>query len=150
MATLTALVVVVALVVTRSLGDRALRFERWVFALFLAGMPLVYVSSWFVYASSGLGSRDASTSWLAIELVGVPVYGALAVIGLRRSPWVLAAGILAHGVFWDAWHIGWTPFVPDWYAVGCLVTDVAMAIYVAVRSLPSARTSLHAAPSGPA
>ena len=32
------------------------------------------------------------------------------------------------------WHYGRTPFVPNWYAMGCLVMDVSVALYVAARA----------------
>ena len=43
-------------------------------------------------------ARRRRRSWLCIEFVGVPVYAILAVVGLRRAPWLLAVGIAAHGV----------------------------------------------------
>jgi hypothetical protein len=136
LATVSAIVVVMVLIVTHSFGDRGIRFERTMLALFLAGMPLVYVASWAWSRPSG-----ASVGWLWIEIVGVPVYATLAVLG-HSSPWLLAVGIAAHGLCWDSWHYGRTAFVPDWYAVGCFVMDVTLAIYVATR--------LRVAASGPA
>jgi hypothetical protein len=123
-----AMLVVVTLVMSRSLGDRWVWLERPVLAAFLAGMPLVYVGSclWYPPAEGSLG-------WLRVELAGVPLFATVALLGMRRWPWLLAAGIAAHGLCWDSWHVGRTSFVPDWYAIGCLAMDVTLALYVVAR-----------------
>jgi alkylhydroperoxidase family enzyme len=121
------LIVTGVVVAARWMGDRGVALERLSLALFLAGMPPVYVSSWFWSPPLHGGA------WLAVELVAVPVYGALALFGYRRSPWALVAGIALHGVGWDAWHYGRTSFVPDWYAWACLLADVGIAVYAAAR-----------------
>jgi hypothetical protein len=117
-----AIVVVAALTITALTGQR--RLERPLAAIFLAGMPLPYILNLVWYGGS--------TAWLALELAALPVYGALALAGMRRSPTYLAAGISAHGLLWDAWHLGGTP-MPSWYALGCLIVDQTMALYVFVR-----------------
>jgi hypothetical protein len=99
--------------------------ERASLALFLGGMPLIYVSSWFIAPQPG---------WLVIEIVGVVVFGALAVLGYFKSSWFLAGGIAAHGVFWDLWHVHRQSFVPDWYAIGCMAVDVMLGLYVALEA----------------
>jgi hypothetical protein len=129
LAALAALATTATLTVTRHLGARAFPIERTLLALFLAGMPLVYVGSW-VWASEA----HRTTAWLVVEICGVPIYGTLAFVGLRRAPIFLVLGIAAHGLLWDAWHIGRSAYVPDWYAVGCLVMDVSLAVYLAVRT----------------
>lgn len=103
-------------------GARGTRTERRLLALFLAGMPVVYVADWFRFGGELL--------WLGIELVGVLVFWTLAVLGTRSSPWFLVAGLAAHGV-WDAAHVGRTAFVADWYTVGCFLVDMAVAVYAA-------------------
>jgi len=107
----------------RARGLRGSRAERLLLALFLGGMPLVYVGSWF---------RLQQPGWLWIELVGTCVFVVLAVLGWRRSAWFLAGGILAHGLLWDLPHHARQEFVPTWYTLGCLIVDVGMAIYAAV------------------
>jgi hypothetical protein len=116
-------VTVATLTVTFFSGERARRVERPLLAIFLAGMPLPYILNLVWYGGS--------TAWLALELSALPVYGAVALAGLR-NPRILAAGIAAHGLLWDAWHLGHTP-MPPWYAFGCLVVDLTMALYVLVR-----------------
>jgi hypothetical protein len=94
-------------------------------------MPLIYVASWLVSRGGG-----AHQGWLWVELLGVPLYGALAVVGLKRSPWFLVVGIAAHGVAWDSWHYyANTGYIPSWYAIGCFLVDVGLGIYIAARIL---------------
>ncbi len=124
-AAIAAAATIVILFATRLIGPRAIPFERTLMAAFLIAMPLVYVASW-------LTTGGGATMWLWIEIAGVPVYAALAILGLKRSPWFLVAGIAAHGVAWDAWHLG-SAYIPDWYAIGCLLVNVGMSLYVAAR-----------------
>jgi hypothetical protein len=120
-------ITIVLLYVTRLRGRRGIAFERRLLAAFLIAMPLVYIASWLT-----TGGNGADRAWLWIEVIGLPAYAGLAVLGLRRSPWFLAAGIAGHGIAWDAWHLG-SPYIPTWYAIGCLVVDVGLALYVATR-----------------
>lgn len=103
-------------------GARGTRSERRLLALFLAGMPVVYVADWLRFGGP--------PAWLWIELLGVVCFWALALLGWRRSPWFLVAGLFAHGL-WDAAHTGRTGFVADWYTVGCFLVDLAFAVYAA-------------------
>jgi len=118
-------VTVACLWLTRWQG--AMKFERAWLAAFLVGMPLIYVMGWFV-------ARDHVASlWLWIELLGLAIYAAFAVLGLKKSPWFLVIGIAGHGIAWDAWHYKNSAYVPDWYAVACLLVDLALAAYVSTR-----------------
>lgn len=116
---------IVLLALTRLAGPAGVAGERAFIALFLAGMPVVYVVSWMTHGTS--------RTWLAVELLGLLLYGGLAVAGWSRAPWLLAAGVAAHGLGWDAWHLVGPPYVPPWYALGCLLVDVGIAAYVATR-----------------
>ncbi|MET0553727.1 MAG: hypothetical protein ABW221_11860 [Vicinamibacteria bacterium] len=118
---------IVLLGVTRLLGGTGIAVERGWMALFLAAMPVVYVVS-FLTARQG-----PSAGWLAVELAGLALYAGLAVAGWRSSPWLLAAGVAAHGLAWDAWHLVGPSYVPPWYARGCLLVDVGVALYLATR-----------------
>src|SRR6185436_2026472 len=71
-------------------------------------------------------------AWLAIELLGLGIFGLLAVLGLKRSPWFLAIGIVGHGIVWDVSHRT-APFMPSWYAIMCLLVDVGLGLYAAAR-----------------
>jgi hypothetical protein len=126
LATVAAAITVVFLWVARWLGPRALASERLWLSGFLAGMPLVYVSRylWKVERVQGL--------WLGIELMGLLLFATLAWLGWKRSPGLLAAGIALHGVAWDCWHLR-SSYVPHWYALGCLLIDLTLGAYVAMR-----------------
>src|SRR5262245_51588956 len=65
LAGLATVVVAVALVVLRCLPKRRWRFERLIYAVFLAAMPFIYLA-----AALKRGSRFD----IAIELVGVPAF----------------------------------------------------------------------------
>ena len=68
------------------------RRERRVYAVSLVIAALIYVG---FGAVGGAGAR-----WLALESLGVLLYGTAAWGGLRGRPWLLAAGWAAH-VAWD-------------------------------------------------
>jgi hypothetical protein len=119
---------IVVLFVTRFLGPPGIAFERVWMAAFLGGMPVVYIVR--CLASGGGGSGSV---WLWVELAGLPVYAGLAVAGLKRSPWLLAAGVAAHGLAWDSWHYWNTAYIPRWYVIGCLLVDVGLGLYLATR-----------------
>jgi len=100
-------------------------WERRVLALFLLVMPTIYLGM--------LALHGGGPGWLGTELAGQAAFATIAIVGLRRSGWVLAAGIAAHGLLWDSWHHGRAAFMPDWYATACLIVDVGWALYAASR-----------------
>ena len=112
----------------RPLGARGRRHERLLLAVFLAGMPLVYVANALVHG--------AGVPLLLIELAGVVLYGTLAWFGGAGSFRLLALGITAHGV-WDLAHHGQADVVPDWYPIACTLIDFALGFLVwSRRDLP--------------
>jgi hypothetical protein len=122
-------VTLLLLFVTRRLGARGIAVERAWSALFLAGMPVVYIVGWLAARGGG-----ASGAWLWVELLGLPIYSTLALLGVMRSPWFLVGGIAAHGVAWDAWHYALdSAYIPTWYVTGCLLADVGLSLYLATR-----------------
>ena len=77
------------------------------------------------------GVMGGSTPALLAELAaGVPFLVA-AVWGFKRSMWIVAAALFAHGVF-DWFHAGLItdPGVPAWWPGFCGAYDVVAAIYV--------------------
>jgi hypothetical protein len=114
-------IVTPALGLLRFLPPRRLRLERAILALFLAGMPVVYL--W----AALLRAPDAGTLWM--EGLGGLIFGGLAGLGYWRYPWVLGLGVVGHGLGWDLWHYGRSHFIPDWYSLGCLITDVGVGLY---------------------
>jgi len=121
-------VVVTCLWLTRWRGSRGVIFERNLLAGFLVIMPLVYVAR-YLLASSG----RAALYWLWLEILGTIIFVAFAVLGLKRSPWFLAIGMVLHGLAWDMWHYRNSTYIPDWYVVACLAVDLAVGAYVAAR-----------------
>ena len=72
----------------------------------------------------GTGAR-----WLALESLGVLLYGAAAWGGLRGRRWLLAAGWAAH-VAWDVpLHLGGagSEYTPRWYPWLCVSFDLVIA-----------------------
>lgn len=135
LASLASVVTLILIYVARWRGDGGARFERGLLALFLAGMPVIYLARWLAFRP-----EDSSPAWLAIELVGLGLFGLLAVLGLRRSPWFLAVGIVGHGVVWDVSHLT-SAYMPSWYAIMCLLVDVGLGLYTAAR-IPGWRRAL--------
>ena len=121
-------VVVTCLWLTRWRGSRGVIFERNLIAGFLVAMPLVYVAR-YLFVSLG----HAANYWLWVEVLGVVIFVALAVLGVKRSPWFLAIGMVLHGLTWDTWHYRNSTYIPDWYAIACLAVDLTIGAYVAAR-----------------
>lgn len=97
------------------------RGERRVYGVGLVIAALVYVAFGVV--------GGASARWLALEGLGLFVYGAAARGGLRGRPWLLAAGWAAH-VAWDVLlHLSGTgaEYTPRWYPWFCLSFDLVIA-----------------------
>lgn len=112
---------------TRSMGLRAMKFERGLLTAFLVCMPLIYMTGWLV------AQNQAGNSWIWTEFLGFALFAAFGVLGVKKSPWFLAAGIAAHGLAWDIWHYKHSAYIPDWYAVACMLVDIALGAYVAAR-----------------
>jgi hypothetical protein len=81
----------------------------------------------YLFASRG----RAADSWLWVEVLGLLIFAALAILGVQRSPWFLAIGIVLHGITWDSWHYGRSAYMPDWYAFACFAVDLVLGAYVA-------------------
>ena len=133
------LVIVVFLWLARGWGSRGVKFERSFLAMFHVGMPVVYVTR-DMFASKG---RDANI-WFWVEVLGVPLFATLAMVGLKRSPWFLVIGILVHGLRFLAYRN--STYIPDWYAVFCAAVDLGFAAYVAVRAPAYERADLATLP----
>lgn len=132
LATIAAALTALVLLGLRVAPTRRTRVEALLLALFLAGMPLIYLAC---------AALAHDTAGIAVELVGLVIYGALALWGYRRSALILAIGIGAHGLAWDAWHHGRSAYVPDWYSLGCLLVDVVFALLAVAIARSGARHS---------
>ena len=72
--------------------------------------------------------------WVLAELVQVIVFGAIALLGLRGSPYWIAAGWALHP-FWDFLLHYMGPghsFTPWTYAIACVSFDWLVAIYIVI------------------
>ncbi|HET6577465.1 MAG TPA: DUF6010 family protein [Gemmatimonadales bacterium] len=94
---------------------------RRLYAIGLVVTALIYV----VFALIGrAGARS-----LALEALGVLLYGSAAWVGFRWSAVLLALGWAMH-VVWDvALHLqgAGAGYTPDWYPWGCLSFDLMVA-----------------------
>jgi hypothetical protein len=73
-----------------------------------------------------------STGVLVAESIPALVFVAMAVLGFRKTPWLVVAGLALHGVF-DFFHhlVIANPGVPVWWPGWCLTYDVVAAAYLA-------------------
>ena len=76
---------------------------------------------------------DGSARALVPETAGMIVFVALAVAGFKRSLWIVAFGLAAHGVF-DFFHpaIIANAGVPAWWPAFCGACDIALAAWVSL------------------
>jgi hypothetical protein len=123
LATFCSVAVTLLLLASRLAGTD--RFDRLVLAVFLAGMPIIY--AWAAILHGGRGD-------LGVEALGVLAFVGVALAGYARWPWLIGIGILAHGLAWDSWHHGHSSYIPDWYSLGCLVTDLGVGAFALLRS----------------
>ena len=74
-----------------------------------------------------------STQALVIESIIMLGFAAFAVLGFKRSLWLAAAGLAAHGIM-DSFHahIVTNPGVPEWWPGFCLGYDVGAGFWLAL------------------
>ena len=85
--------------------------------------------------------RSQDGRWVALELLGLVIYGSMAFLGLRRSQWWLVAGWAFHPA-WDMALHYFGPghaFAPAPYALACMTWDPTVAAYIAFRILRPAK-----------
>ena len=97
-----------------------------------------------VYAGSSL--TDGRVAVVALEVIGVIAFIAVALFGRWGSPALLAVGYFAHGA-WDAvHHLGAIPtFLPDWYAPLCLAYDWVVGVFIGAMFLRKSASQIHRA-----
>jgi hypothetical protein len=103
---------------------------RRLYAIGLAVTALIYV----VFALIGrAGPRS-----LALEAVGLLLYGAAAWLGFRKSAALLALGWAMHPVWDVALHLqgAGAGYTPDWYPWGCVSFDLLVAGAVLTAGAP--------------
>ena len=113
---------------------RALRAERWLYALSLLVLPLLYAGFALLAEAPAIAGHEM--------IVGLPYWLggiALALLG-RRHPVAVTAVVavlwLLHGGY-DAIHpqLFDNPGVPGWYPLYCASVDVAVGLYLGWRAL---------------
>jgi hypothetical protein len=89
---------------------------------------------------------DTRPGVVLTELALMLPFVAAALLGFKRSPWLVVAGLVCHGVQ-DLLHarIVVNTGVPGWWPVFCLVYDVALALYLAALLAGSAASATSAA-----
>lgn len=86
-----------------------------------------------------------STEALVAEAFPALMFVAAAVLGFRKTLWIVVAGLALHGVFDFIHHAAITnPGVPTWWPGFCLAYDVTAAAYLA--ALIFVRKAWHAVP----
>ena len=85
---------------------------------------LVVIASYYVLFAVMAGSVHA----LVIESAVMTAFLVAAVVGFKRSPWIVVVALAGHGVF-DALHgrVLDNPGVPVWWPAFCLTYDVGAA-----------------------
>lgn len=94
---------------------------------------LIVIASYYVlFAAAG-----ASTRTLLIEIAIASGFVMLAVMGFKKSFWIVPVALVAHGVFDFVHHfLVFNPGVPRWWPGFCLAFDVVLAIWLAMRPTP--------------
>jgi hypothetical protein len=89
---------------------------------------MVVACFYALFAVMGGSSRA-----LLVESIGITGFFVVAAAGFRGSMWLVAAGLVGHGVF-DAFHhrLIANPGVPAWWPAFCGSFDVAAGIYLAL------------------
>jgi len=85
---------------------------------------LIVVASYYVLFAVMAGSVET----VLLESVIMTLFAAAAVAGFKASPWIVVAGLAAHGIQ-DAVHahIVANAGVPSWWPAWCLAYDVGAA-----------------------
>jgi hypothetical protein len=118
-----AIFIVVALLISRFAGEFVWRAFLVLFMFIAAGLYIVFA----VLAGEG-------TLWLVGELVGVAIFGGVALLGLRGSLWWIVAAWALHPL-WDVGlhYLGsGRSFAPETYTIACLSFDLLVAAYIAL------------------
>ncbi|MEO1144916.1 MAG: DUF6010 family protein [Cyanobacteria bacterium J06638_22] len=104
------------------------QYEARILALGLFVAALIYLGFELV--------GGASVDWMVTEALGVGIYGAIALLGLRYGARWLAFGWAMHPA-WDAglhWFHEAASFVPTAYIVICIGFDLAVAVSILKRA----------------
>ena len=116
--------IVLGLVVTG--GATAIGFDRE--RVFYPAVLIVIAAYYVLFAT-----MDGSAAVVIKESLVAGGFLLVAVIGFKTRLWIVAAAIVAHGIF-DVFHhlLIDNQGVPDWWPGFCMAIDVTAGIYFAV------------------
>jgi len=83
----------------------------------------------------GFAVVGGSGSWLAVEIIGLPIYGVFYYLSGKYTGMWLSLGWLLHPL-WDlVLHLNGPGGhgVPAWYPIACVSFDIAVALYILYR-----------------
>lgn len=91
---------------------------------------LIVIAAYYVlFAAMG-----ASNSVLAIEIAVGMGFSLVALVGFKKSMWLVAAGIAGHGIFdFVHPHLYANPGMPVWWPGFCGSVDVVLGVWLAMR-----------------
>jgi uncharacterized protein DUF6010 len=107
------------------------RFTRDIVGRYLLAIGLLIAALFYDYFAIRAGK---GILWVIGELVGVATFGGMALLGLRRSMWWVAAGWALHPL-WDVvlHYVGpGRAFAPINYTIACVSFDPLVAVYIAI------------------
>jgi len=91
---------------------------------------LIVVASYYVLFAAAV----ASTRTLLIEIAVAIGFLILALIGFKKSLWIVSVGLVGHGAFDFVHHfLIFNPGVPHWWPGFCLGFDVVLGIWLTGR-----------------
>jgi len=105
---------------------RAIRGQRWLYAMGLLVLPSLYALFALRAGEPAVGAAEM--------LYGIPFLAAglvFTLVGIRHSAVFVGAFWLLHGLY-DLVHGRWlaNPGVPAWYPVWCCAVDVVVGAYL--------------------
>ena len=127
-----AIFAIVAVIIPAFLLSRFARdiIGRSVLVIFL----VIAAGAYFGFATVGRDLVGSNQVWILVELAQAVVFGAIGLLGLRGSPYWIAAGWALHP-FWDVvvHYVGpGHTFTPWTYAIACVSFDWIVALYIIV------------------
>ena len=127
-----AIFAIVAVIIPAFLLSRFARdiIGRSVLVIFL----VIAAGAYFGFATVGRDLVGSNQVWILVELAQAVVFGAIGLLGLRGSPYWIAAGWALHP-FWDVvvHYVGpGHTFTPWTYAIACVSFDWIVALYIVV------------------
>lgn len=90
---------------------------------------LIVIASYYVLFAVVGGTNTAIVN----ETIAAAIFVAVAAVGFRTNLWLVAAGIIGHGVF-DIFHhlIIENPGLPPWWPMFCMSIDIVLGVYMAL------------------